>query len=103
MATAKTVPGRCEHCGAMFEVPAETIGLETQCPHCRRQTEVLLAVGVVDGAASRKAMIWAVVGVLVLAALLAAGFFALHMARRLKEKRSMPRQGVELRWIRSQG
>jgi len=96
MASSKTVPGRCKHCGALFEVPAEAIGMATECPHCHQQTEVLLAVSVsIDAGVSRKMVIWTVVGILVLVSALIAAIFAVHMARKLMEEKRA-RQKAEI-------
>jgi len=86
MAMVKTVPGRCEHCGALFEVPAETIGMAAECPHCHQQTEVLLAVGFADEGTSRR-MMWTVVGIAFLVVALIAAIFAVHLAKKLMEEK----------------
>ena len=87
----------------MFEVPAEAIGLEAECPHCHRHTEVLLAVAVVDGgAASRKMLLWTITGILILVGALGAGIFAVHLAKKLKEEHRSRPHAEEFGWIRSQ-
>jgi len=87
MTMVKTVPGQCEHCGAQFEVPAETIGMATECPHCHQQTEVLLAVGTAGDEDSRKVMMWSVVGIVFLVVALIAAIFAVHLAKKLMEEK----------------
>lgn len=97
MTSSKTVRGECAHCGAIFEVPAEAIGLAGECPHCHRQTEVLLAVVSLDTAASRKLLLWAIIGILILLAALAACIVAVHLAKKLEERHRQ--RAREIPWI----
>ena len=70
--------------------------MATQCPHCHQQTEVLLAVGTSGDEASRKMMMWTVVGIVFLVVALIAAIFAVHLAKKLmQEKRE--KQHAELR------
>ena len=96
MATGKTVPGRCSHCDAVFEVAPEAIGMAMECPHCHEETVVQLAVTTtLEDGASRKMVMWTVVGILFLVVALVAAIFAVHLGKKLmEEKKAKERAGI---------
>ena len=59
--------GACSECGGSIEFQAELIGTVATCPHCRKQTELMLASPSAEPSVSRKAIIWTVItaGILV--------------------------------------
>jgi hypothetical protein len=68
MNPTKRLTGVCSECGGSIEFPAELIGTMTQCPRCRKQTELLLAVPPDEPLVPRKAIILTIVAVVILAA-----------------------------------
>ena len=63
----KRLQGSCSECGGSIEFPAELVGTMTQCPHCRKQTELLLPLPPDEPSVPRKAIVWSVVAVVILA------------------------------------
>jgi hypothetical protein len=66
MERTKYLKGECQHCGGRLEFPADAAGMTADCPHCGRQTDLLLAAPPEEPSASRKALIWTVVAVVIL-------------------------------------
>ena len=74
-----------------MEFPAERIGLLARCPHCRQETELVLATPPQQPWVPRRVVVWTVVTVLLMIAALIAlltGFN--HLARRAAEKKQGP-------------
>ena len=67
MRPTKHLQGVCANCGGPLRFLADRIGSTTQCPHCGRPTELLLAPPPADTSASRKMILWTVIGVVVVA------------------------------------
>ena len=63
----KRLQGACSECGGSIEFPAELVGTMTQCPRCGKQTELLLPAPPDDSAVPRKAIIWTVIAIVILA------------------------------------
>src|ERR1039458_4057963 len=63
----KRLEWACSECGGSIEFPAELVGTMTQCPRCRKQTELLLPAPPDDSAVPRKAIIWTVIAIVILA------------------------------------
>ena len=59
--------GVCSECGGSIQFPAELVGTMTTCPRCRKQTELTLAPPLEEPAAPRKALMWSVVAIVILA------------------------------------
>jgi hypothetical protein len=76
----------CEHCRGPIEFPADSIGTTVACPHCANQTELTLPPLEREPIESPRARLWAIGGVLVLLALLAAAFYALHRAKQIRAR-----------------
>ena len=68
MNPTKRLTGVCSECGGSIEFPAELIGTMSTCPRCRKQTELMLAAPPEEPLVPRKAIIWAVVTLAILAA-----------------------------------
>src|ERR1051326_2451749 len=94
MAT-KYLKGECTHCGGHLEFPAEAAGVTTECPHCGKQTELLLAVPKDEGGIPARMIIWTIVAVLVLAGGLGAAMYALKRAQRWAEERKQVNAPVQ--------
>ena len=67
MNPTKRLSGICSECGGSIEFPAELVGTVTQCPRCRKQTELTLAAPPEEPTVPRKVIVWTVVAVVVLA------------------------------------
>ncbi|MGO8676730.1 MAG: hypothetical protein ACLQVX_12765 [Limisphaerales bacterium] len=67
MTPTKHLKGLCTHCRLPLEFPAQSIGLTSQCPHCGRPTELLLAPPPADASTSRRIIVWTAAGVLAVA------------------------------------
>jgi hypothetical protein len=68
MNPTKRLTGVCSECGGSIEFRADLIGTMTQCPRCRKQTELLLAAPPDEPVVPRKAIIWTAAAVVILAA-----------------------------------
>jgi hypothetical protein len=82
MASTKNISGPCEHCGAPLEFPAENIGQTMLCPFCRKETLLVIGAPEVEVGVPRRALIWAVAGVLILILGLGAAMLALKQAQK---------------------
>src|ERR1041384_7114944 len=58
MNRTKYLKGECGQCGGHLEFPAEATGLTTDCPHCGKPTELLLARPREEPAVSRRVIVW---------------------------------------------
>ncbi len=98
MAT-KHLKGDCQHCGGPLQFPAEHTGLVADCPHCRQPTELLLARPPEEPTLPTRAIVWAVVALLILGlglgALLVGLNMAEHKAAKLKQNPSVRTQAVD--------
>ena len=81
MKSTKFLQGPCGHCGAMIKYQAEMIATMTRCPHCGEQTELTLAAPPQEPAVSRKAIVWTLTAILLLAVGLAGSLVALKLAQ----------------------
>ena len=87
MATTKDILGECQHCGRQFRFPAERAGLTGDCPHCGQPTELLLATPPeAESPGARKATVFIIVAVVILAGGLIGATLALKRAQRLVTK-----------------
>lgn len=82
MNQTKFLIGECQHCHGRIEFPAESIGLTTDCPHCGKQTELLLAPPKDEPTIPRTTIVYTVIAVLILVAGLAGVIVALKLAQR---------------------
>ena len=82
MKQTKFLKGECQHCHGHIEFPAESAGLATDCPHCGKQTELLLAVPKEEPTIPRATIVYTIIAVVILVAGLAGAIVALKMAQR---------------------
>lgn len=82
MNQTKYLKGECQHCHGHIEFPAESAGLTTNCPHCGKQTELLLALPKDEPTIPLATVIYTIVAVVILVAGLAGAIVALKMAQR---------------------
>ena len=66
MNRTKLLQGVCSECGGPIEFPAELVGTTTQCPRCRKQTELTLAVPPEEPAVPQRIIVWTVVMIVIL-------------------------------------
>jgi hypothetical protein len=83
----KYLKGECSHCGGHLEFPVDAVGMTADCPHCGKQTELLLATPKDEGGIPTRIVVWTIVAVLVLGAGLGAAMYALKRAQRWAEAR----------------
>lgn len=83
MSAAKYLKGECQKCGGHLEFPAESIGMEIQCPHCGGQTELTLYTSTQEPLIPRRVIVWTIVAVLILVGGLIGTLMALGRAQRL--------------------
>jgi hypothetical protein len=86
MPGTKYLKGECAHCGGHLEFPAEAAGMTADCPHCGKETELLLAAPKDEGGIPARIIVWTIVAVLVLGAGLGAAMYALKRAQRWAER-----------------
>src|SRR5689334_18707423 len=91
MVQTKYLKGECAHCGGRIEFPADAAGMTTDCPHCGKPTELLLAQPKDQSTIPPQVIIWTVIAVLVLAAGFGAALYALKRAQRwaARQKQAM--------------
>lgn len=82
MKQTKFLTGECQHCHGHIEFAAESAGLTTDCPHCGKQTELLLALPKDEPTIPRATIVYTVIAVIILGAGLAGAIVALKMAQR---------------------
>ncbi len=82
MNRTKYLKGECRECGGHIEFPAENTGTIIDCPHCGKETELLLAPPPEEPGIPRRTILWMVVGTLVLLLGLGASLVALRMAQK---------------------
>ena len=82
MNQTKYLKAECQHCHGHIEFPAESAGLTIDCPHCGKQTDLLLALPKDEPTIPTATVIYTVIAVLILGAGLAGAMVALKMAQR---------------------
>lgn len=87
MSRTKNVSGECQHCSGRFQFPAESVGLTAACPHCGKQTEMLLATPAHGPLVPLKTILFTGVAVLILVAGLVAAMMAVNRLQRTAEQR----------------
>src|ERR1044071_3279780 len=87
MNRTKYLKGECGQCGGHLEFPAEATGLTTDCPHCGKPTELLLARPREEPAVSRRVIVWTASAVLILGLGLVGALVALNRAERYAARR----------------
>ena len=88
MTRTKRLQGECQHCGGSLEFPAESIGLVAQCPHCAKETELMLATPPQEPLVPQRVLVWTAITV----GLLIAGFIFLLFELQQYEKRAARHQ-----------
>ena len=89
MPTTKDVQGECQHCGGLLRFPAEHLGMESECPHCGRATELILAAPPEEASPVRtKAIIFTVVAVIILGGGVVGSTIALKRAKKMAGNKS---------------
>src|SRR6266478_4926983 len=78
MHRTKFLKGECSHCRGHIEFPAEAAGMSTECPHCGKSTELLLAAAPEEPTVPRRTIVWTMVAVLILCAGLGGVMLALR-------------------------
>lgn len=81
MNQTKFLKGECQHCRGHIEFPADSVGLTIDCPHCGKQTELLLAIPKEEPTIPRATIVYTVIAVVILGAGLAGAMVALKMAQ----------------------
>jgi hypothetical protein len=86
MNPTKRLTGSCSECGGSIEFQAELVGTMTQCPRCRKQTELTLAVPPEEPAVPRRIIIWTVVAIVILVLALIVTVVGLNHYAKLAER-----------------
>jgi hypothetical protein len=66
MNPTKRLTGACGECGGSIEFQAELVGTMTQCPRCRKQTELSLAVPPEEPAVPGRILFWTVAAIVIM-------------------------------------
>jgi hypothetical protein len=82
MNTTKYLKGECSECHGHIEFPAEAAGTVTECPHCGKPTELLLAMPPEEPSVGRKALVWLMIALLISGLGLAGALAALKLAQK---------------------
>ena len=85
MLKIKNLRGVCQHCGGPIEFHAEAAGTTADCPHCSQPTELMLAQPPEEDSPLRtKAIVFAIIAVVILIGGLVGASIALKRAKRLR-------------------
>jgi hypothetical protein len=87
MQRTKNIRGECAHCGEAFSFPAESIGLTATCPHCGKETVLMLATPEAEPALPRKTLVMGIVAIVILILGLLGSLIALNRAGNLAKER----------------
>ncbi len=91
---SKHLKAECQQCGGHIEFPAEAAGTTTECPHCGKPTELLLPAPEMESSVPTRAIVYAVIAIVILLGGLIGTQIALNRAKRLVEHKhdasSMP-------------
>ena len=77
----------CSHCAGGIEFPPEGLGTTVPCPHCGRETELVLEATLTESDDSQRSRKWIVTGVIILAMGLLGAMGALVTAKVLARKK----------------
>ncbi|MEI6394197.1 MAG: hypothetical protein WCT12_24220 [Verrucomicrobiota bacterium] len=99
MTSTKSLNGECQHCGGHLKFPADSIGLTAPCPHCAKDTELMLATPPLEPTVPRKVIVWTLVTIVILVAgfsVLLAGLnhFEKEAARKKQKADATPYQAT---------
>lgn len=83
LSMTKFLKGQCSECGGGLEFPADAVGTTTDCPHCGKPTELLLAEPPQESAVHIKTIIHTGIAILILIGGLVAAMIALKRAERM--------------------
>ena len=86
----KQLRGQCQHCGGRFDFPAEIIGNPGTCPHCGKDTEMMLERPKVESDVPKRMVIYSVLAVVILGLGLVAATVALKRARSMARSKNPP-------------
>ena len=87
----KSLRGECQECGGPLEFPAESFGTVGKCPHCGKETELLLpSPPEEEPAVSRRTVIWCTVGLVVLAIGLVLPLWGLKHYQKVMSQKQAP-------------
>lgn len=81
-----------------MEFPADALGMLVECPHCNQQTELTLPppLETSDPGIPAKAVVWAIIALLILGGGLAGSLIALKKAQRLYGHQNQPATNASL-------
>ena|ERR1043165_1451203 len=82
MNRSKYLKGECQHCHGHIEFPVESAGLTTTCPHCGKETDLLLALPKDEPTIPTATIIYTVIAIVILGGGLVGTMIALKMAQR---------------------
>jgi hypothetical protein len=86
--TTKHLKGECQHCRGHLSFPAEATGEVATCPHCGKETELLLAVPKSAPSIPARSIVYLVIAVLILGGGVAALMIRLkHQQQIVAEKK----------------
>jgi hypothetical protein len=83
----KFLKGECTHCAGHLEFPAEAAGMTANCPHCGKQTDLLLAQPKDEPVVPKSMLVWTAIAILLLVGGLGATIYALKLAQRRADER----------------
>ena len=85
---SKHLKGECQQCGGHIEFPAEAAGTMTECPHCGKPTELLLAAPELESSVPTRAIVYTVIAIVILVGGLIGTQIALKRAKLLAEHKN---------------
>ena len=91
MNRTKQLQAVCSRCGGPIRCPAELIGTQTQCPHCRQQADLRLPAPALESSAPRKLVIVSVMAIVLLVLSLAACLIGLRWVQRHQQHHQAPK------------
>jgi hypothetical protein len=92
----KYLKGECVHCGGHLEFPAEAAGLTADCPHCGKQTDLLLAAPKTSSGIPTRIIIWTAITVAILLVALCVALWQLKRVERWAEAKKKAAAAAEM-------
>ena len=86
----KRLQGPCHHCGGTILFVVDAIGTTAACPHCGKQTELMLERPPEEPLVPTRMIVYTVIAVVILLLGLFASFYALKRAQSLSGRQKQP-------------
>src|SRR5215216_4386441 len=93
MSQTKYLKGVCSSCGGRLEFPVDAIGAMADCPHCGKQTELMIERPVMQSTVPRRLIVWCVIAAIVVGLGVVGIMATLKRAERIAKRERERRAG----------